>query len=57
VPARGAHTAEPGGVGPDTVDCAPDRELACRAYAELVWAFWMAQRRSQVQEAVEKQAA
>jgi hypothetical protein len=50
--------AEPVDAGPDTVDCAPNRELACRSYAELVWAFWTIQRRTQqIQEPGEKQAA
>ncbi len=41
----------------DGVDCAPVSELACRAYAELVWAFWTTHQRTQIQEPFEKQAA
>jgi hypothetical protein len=55
--APGRHTAQPVHGGPDTVDCAPDSELTCRAYAELVWAFWMTHLRTRVQEALEKRAA
>jgi hypothetical protein len=43
--------------GPDAVDCAPDSELTCRAYAELVWAFWTTHQRTRVQELIKKRAA
>jgi len=56
-PAHGAHTAQPVHGGPDAVDCAPDKELACHAYAELVWALWTTHQRTRVQEPIEKQAA
>ncbi len=49
--------AQPVSGSPDAVDCAPDSELTCRAYAELVWAFWTTHQRTRGQELIEKRAA